>query len=231
MESNEYQEKALRTECDQDRSRIRMSGHVGGCNAMSTPIRFNHGCIGIVKEAGELLSVLEKWIYYGKEFTVEELKQKVLDESGDVLWYLQIALDAFGITLDECMQANVRKLSVRYPDKYTDERTEVRDREAERAALSGIVELSKMPNPCMDIPSPALGPAQYADPPRSDPSHTWKENKPQTHCTICGAYKHLSSGFRPCTGKPPDRILDEVEQDGHGFGHSVIEGEDPNAPK
>ncbi len=29
-------------------------------------------------------------------------------------------------------------------------------------------------------------------------THVWKEDRPQTRCKQCGAYRHLGSGFWPC---------------------------------
>lgn len=103
-----------------------------------TAIRVNHSLIGLAGELGELASLLQKKIYYGKEFNQEELKQKFKDEYGDVLWYIAEGLNALGIDMTDCMESNIRKLKVRYPEKYTDFNAadENRDRTKEAQALT-----------------------------------------------------------------------------------------------
>lgn len=41
---------------------------------------------------------------------------RILDECGDVLWYLTAMLDAFGYSLYDCMENNYAKLTKRFPD-------------------------------------------------------------------------------------------------------------------
>jgi len=145
-----------RTECDQHKARLRINGVLRdvatleataqaareskGAEAWILPARLIHACMGITKEGGELLSVLEKWLYFGKAYTPEELKQKVKDEGGDVLWYLAELFNAVGLDMGEVMAANVSKLQARYPEKFTDHHAadENRNREAEAEALGVI---------------------------------------------------------------------------------------------
>src|SRR5262249_10461812 len=100
-------------------------------------LRLNHGAFGIVKEGGELLRVVERLIYYGKPYSDEELRAAVADEVGDVMWYVALTLNAVGLRLSDVMEGNVRKLVVRYPEKYTDHHAadENRDRQAEARAV------------------------------------------------------------------------------------------------
>lgn len=133
----EYQRACLRTECDQEKSRYIISGcSVKIINGDLLPVRLIHAFTGITKEGGELLSVLEKWLYFGKPYTKEELRQKIKDELGDVFWYAAEACNAIGLDMGEVMSANVAKLRARYPDKFTEERAadENRNREAESIA-------------------------------------------------------------------------------------------------
>lgn len=165
MNANEYQQKAMRTLCDQHAARKRVGGAAGPdfswldeqpmiytgppCpsfgSAMSPhakayntliPIQALHAVIGLAGEVGELNSVLQKWLWYGKHLTLEELQRKVKDEAGDALWYISELLSAFGLRMQDVMAANIAKLAVRYPDRYSDERAadEARDRAAEAAA-------------------------------------------------------------------------------------------------
>lgn len=69
--------------------------------------------MGIAGEAGE---VIEKWkkivAYKGGKVTrsdLEELKK----ELGDVVWYIAVLADSLGLSFEEVMQLNVKKLADR----------------------------------------------------------------------------------------------------------------------
>lgn len=134
---DEYQSLCQRTECDQNLSRGRMVGiinpQISSDPATNIPIRLNHAIIGMVGEVGELASALERWIYYGKQPDTVNFAE----ELGDLAWYLSEACNALGLSLSAVMEANIRKLRVRYPDKYEDVRAaeEGRDRDRERQVL------------------------------------------------------------------------------------------------
>ena len=57
----------------------------------SQPQRLLTGAIGICSEGGELLDIVKKIIFQGKEPS-EELRNKVKNELGDVMWYVQQVL-------------------------------------------------------------------------------------------------------------------------------------------
>lgn len=138
MTPNQYQIEASRTECNQRESLRRMTGtHLAD---PLVPIRLTHACIGMTNEAAELTSLLQKWVYYGKSFTLDEIKAKVVDEGGDVLWHLCQAFTCLGIKLEDVMTANNAKLRARYPDKWSGERAadENRDREKEAKVQNPI---------------------------------------------------------------------------------------------
>lgn len=137
MHPDLYQKLAGRTECSQSAARQRYiiprnlsDDRLAGDTELA--VRFNHGAIGIVKEGGELLSLLEKWLHYGQGLDVERVK----DELGDVMWYVALVANCLELSLDEIMEANIRKLSVRYPERYTDLCALNRDRAAEAKAIS-----------------------------------------------------------------------------------------------
>lgn len=106
MTPSEYQQEAQRTECDQSLARIRM--------VEENNIRLNHSIIGMINELGEISSLLQKKIYYGHR--VEEIRW--LDEYGDLLWHFVQGLNTLGITLEQVMEANLKKLKVRYPSAF-----------------------------------------------------------------------------------------------------------------
>jgi len=102
--------------------------------AMIDPVRVLHGCIGIATESGELLSSVEKRIYYGQPFDYPNFREEI----GDVLWYVALLCNALEIPMEHAMQCNIKKLQKRYPDKFDTELSveENRDREAEEAAAN-----------------------------------------------------------------------------------------------
>ena len=70
-------------------------------------------------EAGELQNVVKKHIFHGHD--LDQSREKVMDESGDVLWYLAMINEVYGITLEEVAQHNVMKLKKRYPEGFSGE--------------------------------------------------------------------------------------------------------------
>ena len=59
------------------------------------------------------------------------------DELGDCLWYLALACNALGFSMEDVMGANIRKLRQRFPDKFEEAKAAEsgRDREAESQAI------------------------------------------------------------------------------------------------
>lgn len=85
--------------------------------------RYLHAALGASSEAGELAGVVRKAWRDGDE--VDPLK--VLDESGDVLYYLAMALNRAGYTFADAFAYNVEKLASR--------RRFGKDKRTERAIL------------------------------------------------------------------------------------------------
>lgn len=103
-------------------------------------IRLLHGILGIVGEVGELTDALKRYLVYNQPLD----RTNVLEEAGDILWYLNLCLLSVGATFEEAMEANIAKLTVRFPDKFTDALAAHRDLAAERRALERNP-LPKMP--------------------------------------------------------------------------------------
>jgi len=124
---NEYQQLARRTEANQEPILARLT--LLGPQAM----RLDNAARGLAADAGEVCTAVMRHIEYGRELDVPNL----LEEVGDCLWRLSQLCDAAGITLEMAMEANIQKLRVRYPDKYSEERAveNGRDRQAEAESL------------------------------------------------------------------------------------------------
>jgi NTP pyrophosphatase (non-canonical NTP hydrolase) len=77
----------------------------------------NHAALGVCGEAGELVDALKKHIHYKKPLDLEN----VIEELGDLRFYIQAAMNLFGITEQELLQHNAMKLAKRYKDlTYSD---------------------------------------------------------------------------------------------------------------
>ena len=81
-----------------------------------------HAALGIAGEAGEFADAVKKVLVYGRQVDRENL----IEELGDLLWYINLAVNVLGETFENVMIANIAKLAVRYPDKYSDQLAEDR---------------------------------------------------------------------------------------------------------
>lgn len=95
---------------------IRDSLTAHDCNVM-------HMVMGISGEAGELLDAVKKATIYRKPIDIEN----VLEEVGDILFYIEGLCQAYGFTREEAISANITKLSVRYAGfSYSDSAAQTR---------------------------------------------------------------------------------------------------------
>lgn len=98
MNANEYQQLALYTERGTD----------------NTLPRILNGVMGLNGEAGETIDIVKKHLFQGHELDREHL----IEELGDVAWYLAVSADAIGVTLEEVFERNIEKLRKRYPNGF-----------------------------------------------------------------------------------------------------------------
>ena len=92
----------------------------------SQPQRLLTGGIGICSEGGELLDLVKKLLFQGKEPS-PELREKIKLELGDVMWYVQQVLIWGGWSLNEVLAENTKKLSGRYPEGFSVDKSENRE--------------------------------------------------------------------------------------------------------
>ncbi|MDP7367302.1 MAG: MazG nucleotide pyrophosphohydrolase domain-containing protein, partial [Candidatus Pacebacteria bacterium] len=90
------------------------------------PQRVLTGAIGICSEGGELLDIVKKIIFQGKEPTTE-LRMKIKNELGDVMCYDQQILIAMDWELNDFIEEKKKKLSGRYPEGFDVEKSENRE--------------------------------------------------------------------------------------------------------
>lgn len=95
---NEYQKEALRS--------MRELPYDLACSNM---------CMGLAGETGEVVDMFKKHIYQGKVLDICD----VIEEIGDVLWYVANLCNVNNITIEECMLNNAEKLRKRYPNGFS----------------------------------------------------------------------------------------------------------------
>lgn len=82
--------------------------------------RFDMAVSGLAGEAGEVADVWKKLKFHDKELN-QEMFDKLVDELGDVYWYLAQASMALGISMDEIIKRNIAKLEKRHPHGFSKE--------------------------------------------------------------------------------------------------------------
>jgi NTP pyrophosphatase (non-canonical NTP hydrolase) len=70
--------------------------------------------LGLAGEAGEVANVVKKIQRDHGGIITDEVRGKLKDELGDVLWYISACADELGMTLSEIAQYNVAKLAKRH---------------------------------------------------------------------------------------------------------------------
>lgn len=77
-----------------------------------------HMAMGISGESGEVLDLIKKIVIYNKPIDLE----KLVEELGDVEFYLEGLRQELGLNRDDILKSNIKKLSVRYNGlKYSDD--------------------------------------------------------------------------------------------------------------
>lgn len=86
-------------------------------------IQLLHAGIGLSSESGELLDSIKKNVFYGTGLNELNLRE----ELGDLMWYIALACRALNVSIEEICEKNITKLSIRYPEKFSQECSENRD--------------------------------------------------------------------------------------------------------
>lgn len=81
-----------------------------------------HALHGMASEVGEIHSIFQK-SFQGHTI----LNTKVIDEVGDLLWFIAEFCTSYGWTLETVMALNIEKLKRRYPGGFDPERSIHRD--------------------------------------------------------------------------------------------------------
>lgn len=103
MDMNEYQELAKRT----SNKKLYEIDHI------------YNGVLGLAGEAGECCDLVKKHFFQDNRPITDEL----IDELGDVLWYIAETASAIGVSMNEIAVANIVKLKKRYPKGFEADRS------------------------------------------------------------------------------------------------------------
>lgn len=76
-----------------------------------------NAALGISGEAGEIADHIKKSLYQGHYLNNEHL----VDEMGDLLWYIALMATHIGVALEDVFEYNIEKLKRRYPEGFTEE--------------------------------------------------------------------------------------------------------------
>ena len=98
MDVNEYQKLALKTL---------------NPNLSKKDILIN-GVMGLCGESGEAIDIVKKHLAQGHDLNKEHL----IEELGDIAWYLAETAYALDISLEEVLKINIEKLKNRYPNGF-----------------------------------------------------------------------------------------------------------------
>lgn len=99
-------------------------------NSSETTINVVHGAIGVMTEAGEVAELILNAIENAERDDVN-----VLEECGDIMWYLARMLRGVGSNFDHCGRTNINKLRGRHGATFNVERDHNRNLEDERMQL------------------------------------------------------------------------------------------------
>jgi phosphoribosyl-ATP pyrophosphohydrolase len=94
-------------------------------------VRILHAAMGFTTESGEIVDQIKKHLFYGN--SLDEVN--LVEECGDLLFYMAVMLDTLGLSFERVMEINDKKLSLRYGKTFSEKAARNRDLEAEREVL------------------------------------------------------------------------------------------------
>ena len=122
-----YEQLAARSEATDAKSQIKRM-------AVANTMRLLHASMGLTTEVGEFADALKRHIYYGQPVDVPNL----IEEMGDIFWYLATAANTIGVSFNEIQQANIDKLRIRYPEKFTHQQAKNRNLATEQQSIKDM---------------------------------------------------------------------------------------------
>ena len=93
---------------------------------INVPLLLTAG-LGLGSEGGEFQEIIKKIFFQGKPLTDENVYH-MKRELGDIIFYWVNACRALNLDPNDVIQENINKLSARYPNGFSIERSEKRER-------------------------------------------------------------------------------------------------------
>lgn len=90
-----------------------------------------HGVLGVFSEGAEILEALMKCVSSESDLD----KVNIVEEVGDVAWYLALMLRAVDGTFNMAMEKNINKLKIRFPNEFSTKDALERNLDQERKVL------------------------------------------------------------------------------------------------
>lgn len=84
-----------------------------------------NGVMGLCGESGEVIDIVKKHLAQGHELN----KNKIIEELGDVLWYVAEIAYVLNVDLEDVFEENINKLSKRYSNGFSVNESINRNRE------------------------------------------------------------------------------------------------------
>lgn len=81
--------------------------------------------LGLTGESGEFADIIKKLYAHGHAFN-DEVKDKLVKELGDILYYVAIGCWHLGLNMEEVAILNRKKLAERYPEGFESTRSQNR---------------------------------------------------------------------------------------------------------
>lgn len=78
-----------------------------------------NGVMGLCGESGEVIDIVKKHLAQGHDLD----KEKIIDELGDVAWYLAETAYSLDVDLETVLNRNIEKLKKRYPDGFDSDKS------------------------------------------------------------------------------------------------------------
>ena len=115
IDFNRYQEFVSAVTSDASTNFVDFADRIGELDREGANIeRLLTAGVGINAEGGEFLEIVKKMIFQGKPWN-QDNREHLIIELGDIMWYVAQACMALGISFDEVLERNVKKLEKRYP--------------------------------------------------------------------------------------------------------------------
>ena len=127
IDFNRYEEFVSAVTSDASTNFVDFADRIGELDREGANIeRLLTAGVGINAEGGEFLEIVKKMVFQGKPWN-EDNREHLIIELGDILWYVAQATMALGVSFDEVIETNVKKLEKRYPGgSFEIRRSEVR---------------------------------------------------------------------------------------------------------